>query len=195
MSATDREAQATACLKAADTNRVMLLRVATKYAGSKDGGMDLYQQTLLNCHDAIQRNGFPGGEPDLKFYLLRALRTLHFAEVKRNLKTVRVPVACDPAPHEADAWPPPAPHPLAGTVLLPAATDGLAHLAAQLSDAVREQFPEERVVVRLHVEGHSYKAIGEMTGRDDSTLQRAVRRIFTALAAQFRSAYDNLSDA
>ena len=74
-----REAQATACLKAGETYRALLLSVARKLAGSDEGGMDLFQQTLLNCHDAIQRNGFNGDR--YEFYLLRTLRHAHHRSV------------------------------------------------------------------------------------------------------------------
>ena len=42
--------------------------------------MDLFQQTVLNCHDAIQRHGFHGDR--YEFYLLKSLRYLAYREAK-----------------------------------------------------------------------------------------------------------------
>ena len=69
------EAQTTACLEAGAACRGLLLAVARRLAGSDEGGTELLQQTLLNCHDAIQRNGFNGDR--YEFYLLRTLRHAH----------------------------------------------------------------------------------------------------------------------
>ena len=61
------------------SGRGLLLAGARKLAGSDEGGMELFQQTLLNCHDAIQRNGFNGDR--YEFYLLRTLRHAHHRSV------------------------------------------------------------------------------------------------------------------
>ena len=58
--ATTREAQALACLEAAEQYRSPLMAIAYKLMSPSEEAMELYQQTLLNCHDAIQRNGFAG---------------------------------------------------------------------------------------------------------------------------------------
>lgn len=73
------EALVTARLEADVTCRGLLLAVARKLAGSDEDGVELFQQTPLNYHDTIQRNGFNGDR--CEFYLLRTLRRTHHRSV------------------------------------------------------------------------------------------------------------------
>jgi DNA-directed RNA polymerase specialized sigma24 family protein len=127
------EAQAAACLRAADTHRTALLRLARGLAGSAEDGMDLYQQTLLNCHDAIQRKGFAG--TNYVAYLYQAIRQTQY---RRNAAARRL----TGLPDHYDA-------------ALAAEPDGEARqqFAEQVAAGARELFPvRDRVVLRLHLE-------------------------------------------
>ncbi len=74
-----REQQALDCMASADRFRDQL-------AGGKEVGMELYQQSLLNCHDAIQRRGFKGDQ--YEFYLRTAVKNLHRKEKTRQRRLV-----------------------------------------------------------------------------------------------------------
>ena len=137
--------------------------------------MDLYQQTVLNCHDAIQRNGFAGGR--FEFYLLASIKNLHIKEAKKKQKTVALSAELEPA----DVSEPPC--------------DAHAQLAEQVAAEVREHFDgHERVILRLHAEGYSYQNIAEMLGVSDRwRVRRQLDRLKTILRGTFQQAWDALS--
>ena len=172
--AATREAQATACLEAADRYREPLLALARCLAGNDEDGMDLYQQTLLNCHDAIQRVGFAGDR--YEFYLRTALKNLH-----RKLQKAQRKHHVEPLPEELAEAPAPA-------------TDGLADLAEQMMDEVREQFsPADRVALRLHADGYSCREIAELTGQGDRWhIRWRLDKLKAHLRETFRQAWEAL---
>lgn len=170
-----REAQASACLEAAALHKAQLLAVAVKLAGSKEGGMDLFQETCLNCHDAIQHRGFAGSE--FRFYLLTAIRRQHH----RTQQEARRFVGLDG---------------LEEAPISPATTDAQAHLAGQIQEELRKGFSfPDRIAFRLHVEGYSFTAIASMVGGgDESWIGRRVRRMKQHLRITFSQAWGNLLD-
>jgi RNA polymerase sigma factor (sigma-70 family) len=175
-SAAAREQQATDCLEAAERHRASLLAVACRYAGSEEGGMDLYQQTVLNCHDAVQRNGFAGGR--YEFYLLTSIKNLHYKESKKKQQTVALSVELEPA----DVCEPPC--------------DAHAQLAEQVAAEVRERFDgNERVILRLHADGYSFQTIAEMLGVSDRwRVRRQLDRLKGILRSTFQQAWDALGN-
>jgi DNA-directed RNA polymerase specialized sigma24 family protein len=167
------EEQATACLEAAKKHRLNLLAVAVRLAGSQEGGMDLFQQTCLNCHDAIQRNGFAGGR--YEFYLLASIKNLHYKTRKQRREVA--------LPDDYEVAEPAAP-----------AASGQAQLAEQLMQEVRVHFsPAERVVLRLHVDGLTTRQIAEAIGQGHHlNVWRAITRMKDHLRITFRQAWDGL---
>jgi DNA-directed RNA polymerase specialized sigma24 family protein len=196
-----REAQATACLKAGETHRVLLLAVARKLAGSDEGGMDLFQQTLLNCHEAIQRHGFVGDR--YEFYLLKSLRYLAYKEqreAKRWAPLPQQPMA-DPSDDDftdgelsrAEGWAQRSISPEASNAGGP---DALAQLADQMQEEIRARFsPADRIALRLHVQGESYRDIAALVGGGDHTwISRRVNRMKETLRETFAQAWAALAE-
>jgi RNA polymerase sigma factor (sigma-70 family) len=172
-----REEQADACLQAAKKHHELLLRVAKHLAGNAEDGMELFQQNLLNCHDAIRRNpnGFTGDR--YEFYLLGALKKLHIRTHQRERRHEQLdhelePVALEPVGME------------------------LATLAEQVMQEVRERFSApDRVALRLHIDGHSCQEIAEMIGKkDQSWVWRRIQRMKDVLRETFQQNWDALHE-
>ena len=138
-------AQALDCLQAADGQRRPLLRYATKLAGSAEQGMELYQQTLLNCHDAIQRGGYTG--EDYGPYLFQALRYAHYRQDNAARRVSSLPDNYD-AVQEAGP-----------------SADELHAFAEQIATDVRARFNwADRIAFRLHLDGYTFQQIADLTG-------------------------------
>ena len=173
--AATREAQATACLEVAARLREPLLALATKLAGNEAAGMELYQQTLLQCHDAIQHNGFAGDR--YEFYLRKALKNQQRREFSRQART-------EPLPAEL-------PH------LLPSPVeDARACLGEQVMAEAQQRFgPADRVALRLSLEGYSCQQIADMIGkRDQSWVWRRIERMKETLREIFQQGWDALGE-
>ncbi|MGI4867474.1 MAG: RNA polymerase sigma factor [Janthinobacterium lividum] len=203
LDAATREEQATACLEAAEKHRGPLLALATKLAGCPEEGMNLFQQTVLDCHDAIQRNGFAGDR--YEFYLYTSLRNYYHRQQKKHLRELRVDFQQvesgsssrddeGPAPWAAKA------HQKRDELKASthaSTTDELAHLADQVQEELRTRFPPaHRVALRLHVAGYSCREIADMTGgnEDQSCIWRRIERMKAVVRATFRQAWEGLSE-
>ena len=202
--ATTREAQALACLEAAEQQRSPLLGIAYKLTGSSEEAMDLYQQTLLNCHDAIQRNGFAGS--NYNFYLAQSLRNLYYRTCQQHQREVRVDFQQTEsggsgrddegeAPWSAthnqvrNSWEKPSP---------PGAPPSAeAQLAEQMMEEVKQQFSfRDRIALRLSIDGLSCQAIAEHIGtKDQSWVWRRLNRMKTQLRQTFQQAWEALGEA
>ncbi len=190
-----REQQAYDCLEAAERHRVSLLAVATRLAGSTEGGMDLFQQTCLNCHDAIQRNGFAGGR--YEFYLLTSIKNLHYKEAKERQRMVRWDFSADSDAYyesgnaktqavvTAARLTPPEPE-----------LDERAELAEQVMSEVKEVFSaNDRVVLRLHADGLNARQIAEALGGGDRTwMHRRIKKLKDYLRQQFLQSWQALGE-
>jgi RNA polymerase sigma factor (sigma-70 family) len=200
--ATTREDQATACLEAADRHRGPLLALACKLAGSPEEGMELYQQTLLNCHDAIQRSGFAGDR--YHFYLAQSMRHLHTRGLRRHSREIRMDFQfADAGGHgrddEGDApWS--AAHDKVKKAWEEANTASPVHAEAQLAEQVmaeaRQQFSfADRVALRLSVDGLSCQQIAEHIGtKDQSWVWRRLQKMKAQLRQTFQQAWDALGE-
>ncbi|MDO7885997.1 sigma factor [Hymenobacter cheonanensis] len=199
-----REAQAIACLEAADRHRVPLLALARKLTGCPEAGMDLYQQTLLNCHDAIQRNGFAGER--YQFYLYTSLRNqfrkqsqLAGREVRLDFQALEAGSAGrndeGSAPWAAKAVNRQLAEPTTGLGAAPT-SDPQAELAEQVMAEVRAQFSfADRIMLRLHIDGMPYRDIAAHFGQVQHTpIWRRVERMKAALRKTFAQAWANLTD-
>jgi RNA polymerase sigma factor (sigma-70 family) len=201
--AATREAQATACLEAADQHRTALLGLARKLTGCPEEGMNLYQQTLLNCHDAIQRNGFAGEH--YYFYLAQTLRNLYTRQQKQYGRERRVDfqqaeAGGDERDDEGSApW-----AAVRGAVqdswehlhAAGAAPDAHAQLAEQVMEEVRQQFSfADRIALRLSLGGMSCQQIAEHIGtKDQSWVNRRLGRMRAQLRHTFQQAWDALGE-
>lgn len=201
--ATTREAQATACLEAAEQHRSPLLAIAYKLTGSSEEAMNLYQQTLLNCHDAIQRNGFAGG--NYSFYLAQSLRNLYVYQQKQHLREQRTDFQqAEASSEERDdegcaPWVARMAHAQASWEQLHAAgaaPSAEAQLAEQVMEEVRQQFSfADRIALRLSLDGLSCQAIAEHIGtKDQSWVWRRLTRIKAQLRETFQQAWDALGE-
>jgi DNA-directed RNA polymerase specialized sigma24 family protein len=194
-----REAQATACLEAAEKYREPLLALGRGLAGSDEGGRELFQQAVLNCHDAIQSRGFAGEA--YQFYLRRAIKNLYYRTEKEARRYVPIPFN-DPElaeEHEyhwqvADRLRP------IEKLLQPAAPEP-AHdshdvLAAQVMAEMQARFsPADRVAFRLQLDGFSCQQIAEHIGtKDQSWVWRRLKRMKAELRAAFGQAWANLGE-
>ncbi|MDO7846468.1 sigma factor [Hymenobacter sp. M29] len=171
------ELQATACLAAAEAHQERLLSVAERLAGTPEGGMELYQEAVLRCHDMIQSKGFHGDH--FEFYLLKTIRNLAFpSQQKAQLRTVPLSPTLELSTPATEA----------------PATDAVAHLAEQVSAEAQARFGmADRVALRLHAEGYSFQQISEMTtGGDQSWIRRRVNKMKNHLRAAFGRAWANL---
>jgi RNA polymerase sigma factor (sigma-70 family) len=168
-----REEQATACLEAAEKHQVLLLRVARHLAGNDEDGMELYQQALLNCHDAIRRNdnGFTGDR--YEFYLLASIKNLYFKETKKKRRFTEF------KPEEAETISPAGP-----------SSDALGQLAEQVMAEVKAKFsPADRLALRLHVDGYSCQEIAELTGTPGEQARKWIWRKLDNMKAALRETF------
>jgi DNA-directed RNA polymerase specialized sigma24 family protein len=167
-----REAQATACLEVAATYQAELLKYARKLAGSDEGGMELYQQTCLNCHDAIQHRGFVGTE--YRFYLVKAITRLH----QRTDQMERLRQGLEGLEEAPTGGP---------------ACDTRGELVDQMLADVATHFPAERIPLRMHLDGMSYQQIADHTGgHDQSWIRRRVEKVKTYLRTAYGHVLANL---
>lgn len=201
--AATREAQATACLEAADHHRGPLLGLARKLTGCPEEGMNLYQQTLLNCHDAIQRNGFAGDR--YSFYLAQSMRNLYTRQQVQHGREVRVDfqqaeAGGEERDDEAGApWAVGRANAQSSWEQLRAAEAGpdeRAQLAEQVMEEVRQQFSfADRIALRLSIDGLSCQQIAEHIGtKDQSWIWRRLGRMKAQLRQTFQQAWDGLAD-
>jgi len=199
-----REAQAMACLEAADHHRAPLLALARKLTGCPEEGMNLYQQTLLNCHDAIQRNGFTGEH--YSAYLFSSLRRLHWRQAQHAQREVShdfQQAEAGSAGRDDEASAPWAAQvrrqQAAASLELPAAAavDGLAALAASVQTELRASFGLfDRVALHLHAEGYSFQDIAEMVGVESRFyIRRRLDSVRHTLSKKFARAWRALHDA
>lgn len=194
-----RDAQALACLASAAKHHDKLLALAVKLAGGQDEGKDLFHEVMLNCHDAIQRKGYDGDR--YEFYLLATLRN-QLRRNKRHTRTVPVdfqemflPMA-DVSTDEDESW---SNHKANWKRNLEAHLtehagfdiDARAHLLAQLAAEVKETLSfDDRILLRLHADGYTYREIAAMTGAGHYTrIQRRVAKMKDALQATFGQAW------
>jgi DNA-directed RNA polymerase specialized sigma24 family protein len=200
-----REAQAVALLESAETYRNYLLPLACKLTGSDEAGMDLYQQTLLNCHDTIQRNGFAGDK--YHFYLYTSLKNAFKKDSRRRARLVHVDFQSvesgsssrddeGNAPWAAKAWRQLDSTGLNLSKLTAPGADPTVDLAEQVMESVREQFSfVDRIALRLHIDGMSFRDIALHLGRgEQTTFWRRVERMKAQLRQTFQQAYDSLID-
>lgn len=190
-----REQQACDCLEAAERHRVNLLAVACRLAGSAEGGMDLFQQTVLNCHDAIQRNGFAGGR--YEFYLLASIKNLSYKETKARRRTVLWDFSADSEGYyeSGNAKTQAA---VRGSQVAPPEPelDEQAQLAEQVMREAKEVFSaNDRVVLRLHADGLNARQIAEALGGGDRTwMHRRITSLKDYLRQQFLQSWQALGD-
>jgi len=174
------EAQAARCLEVAAAHKSHLLDVATKVMGAPERGWDLYADTLLNCHDAIQSGGFEGDGREVNYlnYLRFAIHHNGKAERGRSSRY-------QPLPHRLGQ----AADDDAGTC-----AESRAHLATQISIAVREKFPaRDGQALELHLKGYTLHQISEMTeGGHYSRIHRRLTRMKQQLSESFGPIWNTL---
>lgn len=197
-----REEQATACLEAADYHREPLLALARKLTGCPEAGMELYQQTLLNCHDAIQRNGFAGDR--YQFYLAQSMRHLHTRWLKHHSREIRMDFQFTDSggygrEDEGDApWS--AAHDKVKKAWEEASTMVAPHAEAQLAEEVMSEVRQsfsfaDRIALRLSIDGLSCQQIAEHIGtKDQSWVNRRLKRMREQLRQTFQQAWDALAE-
>lgn len=196
--AATREAQATACLQAAERFQPQLLALALRLTGNEPDAMDLFQQSALDCHDAIQSNGFEGDR--YEFYLRRAIHTLYYKKSRNRTVAIdfqeRLAADIDDAPEGewGDEFYTKEARPFAVAAMDEA---GVSHLAEQMMEEVRARFtPAERVVLRLHMNGESSRDIADLTGMTNHLAAwRLLERLKGQLRSTFRQAWDSLTEA
>jgi RNA polymerase sigma factor (sigma-70 family) len=197
--AAQREAQACACLESAEKYRGPLLALARGLAGTDEGGRELFQQAVLNCHDAIQSRGFEGEH--FQFYLRRAIKNLHYRTEKEARRYVPISFT-EPAleeEHEYDwqgtGWE----QPLV-KLLQPVARepehDSHDVLAGQVWAEIQARFsPADRVAFRLQLDGMSCQQIAEHIGtKDQSWVWRRLERMKAQLRETFGQAFASLGE-
>lgn len=171
----ENDSKATECLRVGAAERGLLLAVATRLAGNAEDGMNLYQQSLLDCHDAIQKLGFSGG--NYKFYILQAIKWLNVEQQRAAGRFCLLE-----ASEELDGATGPAP-----------LEDGLATLAADVEREIERRYsPADVAAFRLHVAGSTYREIEQLTGREFSWVRRRIVKMKEFLRATFAQTYNNL---
>lgn len=153
--AAEREAQASELLRIAcsDSVRPRLLEYAQRLTGSAEDGMDLYQQALLDTHEAVQLRGVV--IRDVKFYLFGVMRNNHTNELRRRQGFA-------PLSHQPEEA-------LEGELM----PDETAVLAERVRAVMQEEFePADRVLMHLDADGYSTQKIADMTGRAKRTVAR-----------------------
>ncbi len=195
--AATREAQATACLATAERFQPQLLALALRLTGNQPDAMDLFQQSVLNCHDAIQSGGFEGDR--YEFYLRRAIQTLHYRKARNRTVAIDfqelIEADSDDASGEwGDEFFTKETRPFAVAAI---DEHGVSQLAEQMMEEVRARFtPAERVVLRLHMNGESSRDIADLTGLPNHLAAwRLVERLKSHLRSTFRQAWDSLTEA
>lgn len=202
--ATTREAQALACLEAAEQHRTALLALAKKLTGCTEEGMELYQQTMLNCHDAIQRNGFAGDR--YHFYLAQSMRNLYPRQQQQHRREIRMDFQLTDSGGSGRDDEGDAPWSVAHSKVkqswekisppgAPASAE--AQLAEQMMAEVRQEFSfADRVALRLSLDGLSCQQIADHIGtKDQSWINRRLKRIKTHLRQAFQQAWEGLAEA
>lgn len=196
--AAEREAQATACLDAAEKYREPLLALATCLSGSREEGMELFQQASLSCHDAIQTGGFRGD--GYNFYLRRAIKNLHYRTQREQARRVPLPYEQGGAlpeelpgdwdidsqeRHQRQEW-----------VAAEAPEAAYTQLAEQVMAEAQRRFPfADRIALRLSLGGMSCQQIAEHIGtKDQSWVWRRLARMKAELKQLFQVAYDTLGE-
>jgi len=176
------EAQATECLRVGTAERGLLLALAVHLMQDAEEGEDLYQQTLLDCHDTIQRKGFNGA--NYKFYLYQSIKWGHVARQRAAGKRRPLEEAEQYNLTHAHA---PAPE-----------WDALAELAAQVQQELEARYPARWVAAfQLHAAGKTCRELEElMTPRRHFTcIASKLRRMKDALRETFGAAWANLDPA
>lgn len=197
-SAAEREAQACACLAAAEKYLPQLVAMGTALSGSKEAGMELYQQATLSCHDAIQAHGFQGDH--YAFYLRRAIRNLHYRTVKEQQRHVTlVPEQATPTAEELpDEWQIDAVEQNRRQQWYAENAPDVAYtqLAEQVMEKVRQDFTfADRVALRLSLGGMSCQQIAEHIGtKDQSWVWRRLDRMKAHLRKLFQPHFDALGE-
>lgn len=200
-----REEQACACLEAAEKYQAPLLALACQLAGNKEDGMDLFQQVVLNCHDAIQRNGFAGDK--YQFYLRASLHNHYKRQKQRGGREVSVDFQQVPtgSADRNDEYEMPwaaknfRTHgelraALATAEQTPA--DSHDYLAAQVQEEITRVFSfTDRVVWRLHVYGLPAREIAAHLHKPDHTsVWRRIDKMKDYLRSTFQQAWDALAE-
>ena len=171
----EKELQASECLRVGAAERGLLLALATRLAGNAQDGENLYQQTLLDCHDAIQRKGFNGS--NYKFYILQSIKWL-------NVEHQRAAGRLAPLNERSEASRATAPAPT---------DDALATLAAEVEQEIESRYsPADAAAFRLHVAGSTYREIEQLTGTEFSWVRRRIVKMKESLRATFAQTYQNL---
>lgn len=174
----EREAQAAECLRVGAAERGLLLSLAVKLAGNAEDGHDLYTQSLMDCHDAIQRLGFLGS--NYKFYIVQAIKWLNVEQRRKAGKLTAL--------EAAEAYD--------RTLQGAPAEDGLAALAADVETELASNYSAADVnAFRLHVAGSTYREIGQLMGKDFSWIRRTVVKMKDSLRQTFGQAWANISEA
>jgi DNA-directed RNA polymerase specialized sigma24 family protein len=199
-----REEQACACLEAAEYYQEPLLALAVKLAGNREDGMDLFQQVVLNCHDAIQRNGFAGDK--YQFYLRTALHNHYKRQKQRGWREVPVDFQQVPTgsadrndehevPWAAKGFQT-AEHLRAALAAEQTPADSHDYLAAQVQEEITRVFNfTDRVLWRLHVDGLPAREIAAHLQKGDHTsVWRRLDKMKDYLRATFQQAWDAIHE-
>jgi RNA polymerase sigma factor (sigma-70 family) len=168
----EREAQASEFLRLATLPlvRTQLLAYATKLTECPEAGMDLYQQALLDTHEAVQLRGIL--IRDVRFYLFGVMRNSHIDEQRRRAGLAPLPEHAHELPDE------------------PLQTDPTAHLASQVEAYVQESFePADRVLLRLNADNYSTRQIQQMTGQPARTVLWRLTRMKEQIRAVFAQSW------
>lgn len=163
----EREAQASELLRlaCADNVRPRLLEYAARLTGSAEDGMDLYNQALLDTHEAVQLRG--AIIRDVQFYLFGVMRNNYTDELRRRSGLA-------PLEHQPEQ-----------VLEAEITVDDTAVLAEQVGAYMQEHFePADRVLLRLDAEGLSTRKIGNATGR----AWRTVARRLASMKEELRTA-------
>ncbi len=202
----ERELQATECLRVGAAERGLLLALATKLAGSAEAGHDLYTESLLDCHDAIQRKGFTGS--NYKFYILQAIkwgnverqrREVRFTELPNMERQRREDIAVvdfdvptiDRRTCEGYGY-------ASGLTTSAPAEDGIDTLAAEVERELTGTYSPALVnAFKLHVAGSTYREIQTVMGpgHEFSWVRRKIVKMKEALRETFGQAWSNLDAA
>jgi len=192
------EEQATACMVAAEKYQPQLLALGVALSGSKEQGMELFQQASLSCHDAIQCNGFKGDA--YHFYLRRAIKNLHYRTQQEQRRyrshtheggnllpeelTNEWELDATERQHRAEwfALNPPSPE--------------YTQLAEKVMAEAQARFaPSDRVALRLSLWGMSCQEIAEHIGKKDRTwVWRRLAKMRRELRKLFQDDFDALAE-
>jgi len=192
------EQQATACLAAAEKYQLQLVALGVRLSGSPEQGMELFQQASLNCHDAIQSNGFRGDA--YHFYLRTAIRNLHYYNEREKLRQVTLPdEGSGTLPEELPGeWEPDVTerqHRAQWFASNPPAPE-YTQLAERVMTEAKARFSyADRVALRLWLDGMSCREIAELIGTKDRTwVWRRLAKMRRELRTLFQPAFDALGE-